>query len=170
MILLGDVISPTIVKWIHEVCGARVLGVLGRYDNAATVAALSSVDGFIECKSLEIEGVSIYGIGLSGCVNIKGEKADIVISSLPGFKYGCCNPKVDTVDSFIELLKPRLVITGSCRKPCRAGNVFSPGSIALGYMGLLELGEEFYHNVRAVNLHGLHVSSWAMNPTREGMA
>lgn len=156
LILLGDTASPTIVKWLYETCSAKVLGLLGRYDDVATVTALSNINGLIECRSLNVKGVLIYGIGLSGCVNIAEEKVDIVVSSLPGFKYGCCNPKVDVVDHVIELLKPRLVITGSCRKPCKAGDVFSPGSIALGYIGLLELDGGLHYKVRAVNLHSLH--------------
>lgn len=156
LLLLGDVVSPTIVKWLHETCRTMVLGVLGRHDNAATVTALSNINGLIECKSLSVKGVLIYGIGLSGCIDVAEEKTDVVVSSLPGFKYGCCNPKVDTVDHVIELLKPRLVVTGSCREPCEADNVFSPGSIALGYVGLLEHDGVLHYNIRAINLHSLY--------------
>lgn len=170
LILLGDIVSPTIVKWLHETCSIKVLGVLGRHDNAATVTALSDVNGLIECRSLNVKGALIYGIGLSGCVNVTEGRADIVVSGLPGFKYGCCNPQIDTVDYVIELLRPRLVITGFCRKPCRADNVFSPGSIALGYVGLLELYDKLHYDLRTVNLHSSHYFAVGNKSHREGSA
>lgn len=145
VILLGDIVSPSTVKWLYEVCGIKVLGVLGRSDSVAVAATLSSINGFIECKSVNFKNVVVYGIGLSGCANVAEKKrVDIMVSSLPGLKYGCCSPCSDVVDYFVELLEPRIIITGFCRNPCNVNNVISPGNITLGYVGLLKIHEECY--------------------------
>jgi len=153
VILLGNTISPSVVRWLSHTCGLKVFGVLGRHDSAATASALSSINGLIDCKMVTFKGVTLYGLGLSGCTGpLPAGHVDVVVSSLPGLKYGCCKPRSDVVDHYVDALRPRLVVTGLCNKPCSAGSVFSPGSLALGYIGLLDLTEDG-HVVRAVNVH-----------------
>lgn len=163
LVLLGDMVSPSIVKWLFELCGLRVLGVLGRYDSAATATALSDVNGLIECKMINVGRITLYGVGLSGCTDLPASSTvDILISNLPGLRNGCCDPRSDLVDRIADVLKPRLIVTGLCRRPCKAGSVFSPGSIGLGYIGLFDLADNKDLNMQAMNLHTilLHTDHW----------
>jgi len=148
-ILLGNTISPSIVRQLVENCNMRVYGVLGRYDNASLASILIEVNGLLECKSIMVKDVSIYGYGLSGCEPRRVEKIDILVSSIPGRKYTCCTKCSDMVDRIIEYLKPRLIITGGCSRSCQSGNTLSPGRASNGFIGLLnyENGEYVFNEI-----------------------
>ena len=154
VVLLGDTVSPAIVRGFRDLCGAVVLGVLGKYDNAAVASALNESGGLLECRSVDLGGFALYGVSLSGCINLKPRKVDVVVAPIPGLKYGCCIPGSSAVDNVVEVLKPRVVITGSCKSPCERGPVFSPGNATLGYLGVLDLqGEQL--KTWATNIHSL---------------
>jgi len=157
LILLGNTISPGIIEWLISSCNLRVLGVLSRYDNAAVAVTLSKRNSLLECKSVEYSGISLLGVGVSGCQQVMLEKADIVFSSLPGLHYTCCHPCSDRVDVIIEGVKPKLIVTGECEKPCFIPNtsVFSPGSLKLGFLGLLEISSNKEIQVHSVNVEKL---------------
>lgn len=141
LILIGDTVSPSIIQWLIEQCSVRVYGVLGRYDNPAVASILRKNNGLIECKLLEINGLHVYGYGYTGCTPVLEDKFDIdvLVTSLCGAKYTCCVKKSDIVDALIDALRPRLVVTGSCRDPCRSEMVFSPGSLQGGYLGMMNI-------------------------------
>ena len=152
--LLGNTVSPTVVAWLNSNCNMRVFGVLGECDNAAVAVTLSKIGGLIECKRVEYNGIGLLGAGLSGCQKIPGENVDILFSCLPGLKYTCCGTYSDKIDSIIESTKPKLVVTGTCRKPCFnvEKHVFSPGDVRLGFLGLVEFTENREIHVRVLNI------------------
>jgi len=139
IILLGDVVSPSIIQRLLQ-CGMRVYGVLGRYDDASVASTLSSMDSLIDCKLVKIGDLNVYGYGLSGCKHrfTEGGVVDLLVSSLPGRIYTCCNEVRGPIDPLVELLKPRLVATGGCSKPCRKHQLLSPGGVEHGYIGVVE--------------------------------
>ncbi|MEM4481594.1 MAG: hypothetical protein QXK88_01095 [Desulfurococcaceae archaeon] len=139
ILLLGETISPNVVKWLYEGCRAKVLGVLGRCDGAAVAQALKEVGGLVECKQISVSGVDIYGFGLSGCQPTTSLKAHLFISNMPGLNYTCQMPGSDVVDAIVEQISPIAVIAGRSNTPCRRGIVFSPGSARRGYFGLLKV-------------------------------
>ncbi|MEM4718198.1 MAG: hypothetical protein QXE81_05510 [Desulfurococcaceae archaeon] len=140
LILLGDTVSPSILKWLVQHCGLRVLGVLGRYDNAALASELRRINGLIECKTVKIGEIVLYGYGFPGCHPQITEhiKVDILVSSLPGLKYTCCNKCSDIVDLLIDRLSARLTVIGGCEYPCIDERTFSPGSVQRDYIGLID--------------------------------
>ncbi len=159
LVLLGNTISPVIIEWLISSCNLHVLGVLSKYDSAAVAVALSRRNSLLECKSVEYSGIRLLGIGVSGCQQAELERADIVFSSLPGLRYTCCYPRSDRIDAVIESVKPKLVVTGECEKPCFTPNtcVFSPGSVKLGFLGLLEISASRELQVHSVNIEKLLV-------------
>jgi len=154
VVLLGNTVSPTIVEWLNSSCDVKVFGVLGECDSTAVAVALSRIGGFIECKCVDYSGVCFLGVGLSGCQRIPEESVDIVFSSLPGFEYTCCEACSDRVDNVVKSTKPKLVVTGACREPCFdvKKHVFSPGSMRLGFLGLVEFTENREIHVRILNI------------------
>lgn len=145
VISLGDIVSPSIIHWLNTECGIRILGVLGRYDNASVVWALKRVNGLAECRFIDIDGVKIYGFGLSGCLpRRQSNLVDVLVSSIPGVMYTCCRKYSDIVDSIIETMKPRLIALGGCSDPCQFNNVISPGDVRRGYVCLVELNRLRY--------------------------
>lgn len=159
LVLLGNTISPVIIEWLISSCNLHVLGVMSRYDSAAVAVALSRRNSLLECKSIEYRGIRLLGIGVSGCQQVELKRADIVFSSLPGLHYTCCHQRSDRVDIVIESVKPKLVVTGDCNKPCFNPNtsVFSPGSIKLGFLGLLEISTSREIQAHSVNIEKLLV-------------
>lgn len=143
LILLGDTVSPSIIQWLIEQCSIRVYGVLGRYDNPAVASILRKNNGLIECKLLEINGLQVYGYGYTGCTPILKDTfhVDVLVTNSCGARYTCCMKKSDIIDRLIDSLKPRLVVTGSCRYPCRSEIVFSPGSLREGYLGVINTAD-----------------------------
>lgn len=143
--LLGETISPTIIDWLYKECGIKVFGVLGRYDEASVAQALKKNNGLLECKQASTNGVRLYGIGLSGCIPASPAGADILISSVPGLKYTCGPKGSDVVDAVAELIKPKMTIVGGIATPCRGELVFSPGSMRVGYLGLVRVTSSAIH-------------------------
>ncbi|MFZ8782546.1 MAG: phosphoesterase [Desulfurococcaceae archaeon] len=154
VVLLGNTVSPTIIEWLSSSCRVRVMGILGSYDNASVAVALNRIGGLAECRLIKHGELRLLGIGLSSCPDAYIEKVDIVVSSLPGLEYTCCRACSDILDSAIKRLKPRLVVTGTCKKPCfnPEKSVFSPGSLRLGFLGLVELSESGEIKTQALNV------------------
>jgi len=142
IVLLGNTVSPSIVRYFVEQCETRVYGVLGRYDNASLASVLSEVGGLLDCKSVDAYDVSIYGYGLSGCIPRGVQKADILVTSIPGRRHTCCIAGTDIVDRIAEVVSARVIITGGCVKPCQHGTTISPGSARHGFAGLLVYSDE----------------------------
>jgi len=154
IILLGNTASPTIIEWLKSKCELNILGIIGEYDTVAVATALSRINGLVECKYVKYNGVAFLGLGLSGCQEANTERVDLFLSSKPGLYYTCCHSCSDRVDSVVKRVNPRLLITGSCRKPCYdpSKRVFSPGSVRLGYIGLVELSERGELHIRSLNI------------------
>ncbi len=154
IILLGDTVSPEIIQWLSSKCKVNIYGVLGRLDNASIANTLRNINGLIECKATSIKNVVIYGYGFSGCSHKLSSisKVDVLVTSIPGLKYTCCGSRSDIVDDVVEAFKPRLIITGDCMKPCFKDNVFSPGSIRKGFIGLVEV-KDLFPTPRWVNIY-----------------
>lgn len=144
LILLGDTVSPSILNWLTQHCGLRIFGVLGRYDSAALVSELKRMGGLIECRTVRIGRIMLYGYGLTGCNPqvVENTKVDVFVSSLAGLRYTCCNKCSDLVDLLVDQLDARLVITGGCEYPCIDKRLFSPGSVQKDYVGLLEINDD----------------------------
>ncbi len=157
IVLLGNTASPTIVEWLSSNCRLRTLGVLGECDSPALAVALSRSGELLECKYTEYGGLSLIGVGLSGCHDLPERGVDVVFTSQPGFQYTCCHSGWDWVDRVIERVKPKLVIIGGCERPCLNLNkrVFSPGTVRLGFIGVVEYTEDTglsqrYYNIEEI--------------------
>lgn len=146
IILLGNTVSPSVVYRLSEKCGVRVLGVLGELDNPSVAQALKVVNGLLNCRVTTIDGLRLFGYGTGTCnINaISSCSVDILATSKPGVNYGYCKPGNDLVDYLYDLLKPRMVLAGGCRQPYIQGNIFSPGSVRLGYIGVLKVSLDSY--------------------------
>lgn len=139
LLLLGDTISPHIIEWLFNTCSMKIYGVLGRLDNPAVSRALVARDALIECKLVSLGGLKIYGYGYTRCEPksiIPG--VDILATSIGGIHHTCCREESDIVDNIVSNANPKIVITGSCIKPCRRGFVASPGSVLHGYIGIVK--------------------------------
>ena len=144
LILLGSTISPTLIKWFFEICNIPVLGILDQYDNISIAHVLSEYNALIECKIKTINGVNIYGVGLSGCnrIDTYTNRIDILATSIPGLKYTCCREGSDTIDTLIEHYNPLIVLTGYCSEPCIEEKLFSPGHARRGFIGIIEINKD----------------------------
>jgi len=144
IVLLGNTVSPTIVDWLSSNRGLRVLGVLGECDSIALAVSLSKCSGLLECKYTEYENLSLLGLGLSGCHDLPERNVDVVFASQPGFQYTCCHSGSDWVDYVVKRVKPKLIVTGGCKRPCfnPSTRVFSPGSVRLGFIGIVDFSEQ----------------------------
>ncbi|MEM1639847.1 MAG: phosphoesterase [Desulfurococcaceae archaeon] len=156
IVLLGNTVSPEIIDWLKYRCKVEVLGVLGRYDEASIASKMRALNGLIECRIVNIGGITIYGYGFSGCspeLDL-GVEIDVFATSIPGLKYSCCGARSDMIDAIVETLNPRLVVTGGCEKPCFNSKVFAPGSIQKGFIGVVE-GIDRKLFTSWINAHGV---------------
>lgn len=156
IVLLGNTVSPEIIDWLKYRCKVKVLGVLGRYDEASIASKMRALDSLIECRITNIGGITIYGYGFSGCspkLDLRVE-IDVFVTSIPGLKYSCCGERSDVIDVIIETMNPRLIITGDCEKPCFNNGVFSPGSIQKGFIGVVE-GLDHKLSMSWINAYGI---------------
>lgn len=144
VVLLGDIVSPLIVRRLVHECGVRTLGVLGVLDNPSVSQALRSVNGLLDCHRVNVKGVDIFGVGISACSGRDYGKVDVLASSRPGVKTTCCDRCSDIVDELVDILSPRIVLVGGCTHPCIRGNVASPGSLKIGFFGLLDVDSQFH--------------------------
>lgn len=142
VILLGDIVSPLVVYRIARECGIRTLGVLGVLDNPAVSQALRAVSGLLECRWIDVKGVGLFGVGISACSKLSHGEVDVLVSSRPGVKDTCCDQCVDWVDSIVAHTSPRVVLVGSCSRPCIRETTISPGSFKLGFFGLLNIDRQ----------------------------
>lgn len=158
LLLLGDTVSPSIIKWLTETCGIKVYGVLGRYDNPALSRLLRSYNSLIECKLVDIDGLSVYGYGYTRCEprshNYNG--IDILATSICGVRYTCCSKQSDLVDEIASTIRARIVLTGGCIEPCHRDSIYSPGSAIHGFIGLVRkidgnIKFNFIHTDKLVN-------------------
>lgn len=143
VVLLGNTVSPQAIYRLSNECSVRVLGVLGELDNPVVAQALKAVQGLLECRLIEVNGVKLFGLGLSSC-HVPKSSIDVLIASRPGVRVTCCGPGSDIVDRIYSACKSRVVLVGGCKHPCTREGVVSPGTLGLGYFGLLDVGEHGY--------------------------
>ncbi|MEM1695745.1 MAG: hypothetical protein QXS14_00675 [Desulfurococcaceae archaeon] len=141
VILLGNTTSPSAIHWLNRVCGATILGVLSELDNPAVSHALKAVNGLLDCRGATVHGLKLFGCGVGTCSStcIVADSIDVFVTSQPGFIQSCCKLGNDNVDHLHDLLRPKLLLTGGCRYPCMRDRVYSPGSLRLGYFGVLSV-------------------------------
>ncbi|MEM1731733.1 MAG: hypothetical protein QW278_00665 [Desulfurococcaceae archaeon] len=163
IVLLGDIISPNVVKWLSEVCGIKVLGVDGRLDGYPVITELKSKGGFISGKIVNLGRLVIAGLGLSSHGLSHGFGGiDVLVSYMQGRKYTCGGKGVDTVDRFIDYYRPRVVVMGNSSMPCSSENLYSPGSAKLGYAGVLirnANGEFVFENMNYERYEGIWIDN-----------
>ncbi len=143
LVLAGNTVSPSLVEWLAEKCGLRILGVTGNLDDSSVASALASKGFFLEAGSFQIENMRLTGMGL-----MAGSKeysdglsgvATIAVSFLNGRLHRCCSGlSSGIVDEFAEKVGADLVITGSCPTPCVNGETVSPGFAYLGWVAVVE--------------------------------
>ncbi|WP_042667605.1 metallophosphoesterase family protein [Desulfurococcus amylolyticus] len=143
VILLGDTVSPLIIKWLYEKCGLRVLGVTGRLDDESIPQYLKSIGGLLDGRVVELKNHKITGLGASPITQVYG-KIDVLATFKPGFMMDCCNIYSDVAGRIIEAVNPSLTLAGGCRDPCMAGRVIAPGSIQKDYLAYVEFRDGDY--------------------------
>jgi len=156
LLLLGDTVSPSIVEWLTMVCGVRVLGLLGRLDDAAIPQYLRRINGLLDGRVLELKGYRLLGIGVTPVFPKDlaiGKGVDIVATYRPSSRE-CCGIHSDIVAGIVDTLKPRLVVAGSCSEPCVLDALISPGDVWRGYIGYIEVNHASY-SVRVLKLDEL---------------
>ncbi|MEM4534696.1 MAG: hypothetical protein QW764_01495 [Desulfurococcaceae archaeon] len=141
VILLGNTTSPSAIYWLSKVCGATILGVLGELDNPAVSQALKAVNGLLDCRGATVHGLKLFGYGVGTCSSTCtiADSIDVLVTSQPGFIRSCCKLGNDNVDHLHDLLRPKLLLAGGCRYPCMRDGIYSPGSLRLGYFGVLSV-------------------------------
>lgn len=154
VILLANTVSPTIVGDIAK-SGSRIVGVAGNLDDPSVIDAFKKHGIFVESRILNLNGLRTFFTGLAFNESLRNiskvEQVDIFITYYPGFKHSCCcNGYVKAVDSIIDSLKPRLVVTGKCMNPCYNGYVASPGQGYLGYSLIIDYSNNYW--LKFVNL------------------
>lgn len=140
LIMLGNTVSPLSVSRLVRDCKLSIAGILGDLDNPAVARAFQSEGLLLECRVAQLEGLRILGHGVSCSLqSLPAAEVDLVVTAKPGIQWGCCKPGSDIVDYICNTYKPLLAITGGCNTPCQGSKVFSPGSLRLNYVGLIEL-------------------------------
>lgn len=152
VVLLGDIVSPSIIEWLSKICGVRVFGVDGKLDEYSVITTLKSINGFISGKAVDLGGIIIGGLGISfQGLNFGYREIDILVTYMQGRRYNCGGRGVDTVDHFIDYYKPLVVIMGNSLMPCisKDENIYSPGSARFGHAGILvyDRNEPVFENV-----------------------
>lgn len=141
ILLLGDTVSPGIIKWLVEECGIRVLGVLGRLDDASIAQSLKNYNGLLESRVVELEGYRVMGLGVIPMYPGR-VKVDVLATYKPGVEY--CSVYSDTVRRIIQEVKPLLVVAGSCVTPRVLENTVFPGSAWRGSYAFIEIYNHTY--------------------------
>ncbi|MGB9827290.1 hypothetical protein IMZ38_04005 [Thermosphaera chiliense] len=143
VVLAGNTVSPSLVEWLIDKCGATVLGVTGNLDDSSLASVLASKGSLLETKPHLIDNLRFIGLGLTGsqmeysCRS--NVEATVFVSFLNGRLHKCCSGlSTGIVDEVLEKTEANLVITGACPHPCVNGKVVSPGYAYLGWVGVIE--------------------------------
>lgn len=149
ILFVGNIVSPIIIDEVSRKIDKRILGVAGNLDDPSITRMLKLINGFIEGKIVEINGLRIGGIGVNLGSSFsrllrENKRLDILVSFYPGRMAGV-DIGLSIIDSLIENLKPKLVIFGKGRKNCLAKNnyVFL-GEGYSGFYSLINIKKENY--------------------------
>ena len=156
LLLLGNTLSPTLIRDVAST-GVRVLGVSGNLDDPSVISAFKELNGFIEGKIATVNDVKVFGVGANVRLALDRledvDRVDILATFYSGYTYKCGSCMGSSlVDRIIDKLKPKLIITSICDKPCMKDNIVCPG---YGYNGYLVLIKHFFNNyvVEHINLY-----------------
>lgn len=146
VVLLGNTVSPIIVRELAHSGGYRVLGLPGNLDDVSVVSALKEVGGLLEGRVLELGGYACGGIGVlveQSIERIKNvDKLDILFTFYPGRDNSCeAGSGFKAIDDLVKRVNPSIVVVGKCRDPCIRGRVVCPGNGFRGYVALLKPGK-----------------------------
>jgi len=156
VVLAGNTVSPSLIEWLSEKCGAVVLGVIGNLDDTSVASALASKGFLLETKSYLVDNLRLTGLGLTATpmeYTIGSTvEATVLVSFLNGRLHKCCSgSSASMVDEVSRTVKANLVVTGSCPSPCVNERTMSPGFAYLGWVGVIEYSAGYF-NIEFENL------------------
>ncbi|MEM1662253.1 MAG: hypothetical protein QXP72_00770 [Desulfurococcaceae archaeon] len=157
IVLLANTISPTIIADLAK-SNLKIIGLAGNLDDPSTIDAFKKHGLFVESRFMDLDGLKAFFTSLAFNESLKkintSDKAEVLLTYYPGLKYCCCrNGYVETIDYLVDILKPRIVITGKCIEPCYNGYVASPGAAYRGYSLLINNTENIW--LKFINLYEL---------------
>lgn len=158
LFILGDVVSPTIVRDLSMINGLRVYGFNGLYDDTSVIKVLKEIEGFIDSHILKIDGLLVGAVSFSIDSFIKktwGMNIDLLLTYYPGYQYTCGDSGLTIVDELYELLKPSLMIYGRCRDRCCRENICCPGDGSRGDVLLIEFDQRNLIRREFMNVHSI---------------
>ncbi|AFK51137.1 phosphoesterase [Thermogladius calderae 1633] len=143
-LLAGDVKSPTIVRYLAESCGLRVMGFAGRLDNESVVRAFKDYGEYVESVVVKLGGKKVLNIGYNPLLERlrNAEEVDVLVtyfappeSVQPGLAL--TSPLVDRL---VARTRPRGVLITSCRETRRLGKFVCLGDASRGSYAIIDLG------------------------------
>jgi len=158
LFILGDVVSPTIVRDLSMINGLRVYGFNGLYDDTSVIKILKETGGFIDSHILNLDGLLVGAVSFSINSFIKktrGMNIDLLLTYYPGYQYTCDASGLTIIDELYEMLKPSLMIYGRCRDKCCRDNICCPGDGSRGDVLLIELDERSVRRSSFINVYSI---------------
>ncbi|ABN69565.1 phosphoesterase [Staphylothermus marinus F1] len=149
VLFCGNIVSPLIIDEISKRIKGRVLGVAGNLDDPSVIKILKSINGFIDGRIVEIDGLNIGGIGFNPELSVnrllkENKHLDILVSFYPSIKTPFKNG-VGMVDHLIKTLHPKIVVFGRGYKECLVNDKYIfPGDGYKGFYALIEIKSKDY--------------------------